>query len=274
MIFSSIALITTFLNYYSFNIWLYVFRMVNSAVIQLHISEWQPPVNQGWQMNLFFGGLLIIPVLGMIFKPKIKMVYWVWFLGFGWMALTSIRYLIWFLPFYALILSKSIDPLIKRINVKTERFQNRSLNILFGIALLLFPMTLLPGVRQQWLNNPSPIHNHLTPVEATQWLKQNPQLPDNIWSDFNYATYFTYELPQRKLYMSNRIQDVTDDLLADYVQITNAVYNWPQLLEKYQVNTLVLDIENQPNLIEAIQSSMKWDEMYRDQKSIIFTRKN
>jgi len=272
VLFTIISLLSTLVNYYGFGVWTNIFSMVNNQSIQLYITEWKPPVNQGWQLNLFFLGFLLIPVLTAMAKPKIKITYWIWYLGFGWMALTSVRYMIWFLPFEALLLSMLIDPFFKKLLGNSRRFQNRTLNVVIGVCFLIFPLTLLPGIRNHWLPQSPPALDDITPVEAAVWLKENPQLPDNWWSDFNFATYFTYELPQRKMFMSNRIQDLSIDLIEDNYQISQAIYNWGSLLEKYDINVVIPGIQQQPDLIKVLSSSPDWREIYRDRQAVIFLR--
>jgi len=271
-LFTIISLLSTLLNYYGFGVWTNVFSMVNNQSIRLYIKEWKPPVNQGWQLNLFFSGFLLIPVLTAMAKPKIKNIYLIWYLGFGWMALTSIRHIIWFLPFEALFLSMLINPFFKKHVGNSSRFQNRTLNVAIGVCLLIFPLTLLPGIRNRWWQQSPPVFNDMTPVEATIWLKENPQLPNNLWSDFTYITYLTYELPQRKMFMSNRIEDLSMDLIVDNYQIGQAIYNWQSLLEKYDINMVMPSIQQQPDLIKVLSSSPDWREIYRDQQAVIFLR--
>ena len=271
-LYTIISLLSTLLNYYGFKVWTNIFSMVNNQTIRLNITEWLPPVNQGWQLNLFFLGFLLIPVLTAMAKPKIKIIYWIWYLGFGWMALTSVRYIIWFLPFEALLLSMLINPFFKKHIGNSNRFQNHTLNVVIGVFFLIFPLALLPGIRNHWLKQSPPVYDYMTPVEATIWLKENPQLPNNLWSDFNYACYFAYELPQRKLFMSNRIQDLSIDLIADNYQISQAIYNWQSLLEKYDINVVIPSIQLSSDLIKALSSSLDWREIYRDQQTVIFLR--
>ncbi|MBN2088391.1 hypothetical protein JW964_02210 [candidate division KSB1 bacterium] len=271
-LFTFISLISTLVNYYGFKVWTNIFSMVNNQSIRIYIDEWKPPVNQGWQLNLFFLGFLLIPVLTAFAKPKIKIVCWIWYLGFGWMALTSVRYLIWFLPFEALLLSMLINPFFDKLLGNSSRFKNRTLNVVIGVCFLILPLTLLPGVREHWLQQSPPVFDDTIPRDATIWLKENPQLPDNLWCDFNYASYFTYELPQRKMFMSNRVEDLSIDLIEDYNHISQATYNWQSLLEKYDINMVIPSVQEQPDLIEALSSAPDWKEIYRDQQAVIFLR--
>jgi hypothetical protein len=271
-LFTFISLLSTLVNYYGFEVWTNVFSMVNNQSIRLYMTEWKPPVNQGWQFNLFFLGFLLIPVLTALAKPKIKTIYWIWYLGFGWMALTSARYIIWFLPFEALLLSLLVDPFFKKHLGKSSGSQNRTLNLVIGVCCLIFPLTLLPSIRNHWLRQSPPVFEDTVPLEATIWLKENPQLPDNLWSDFDFTSYFSYELPQRKMFMSNRIEDLSIDLIEDNYQIDQATYNWQSLLEKYNINLVIPSIQQQPDLIKALSSSPNWREIYRDQQALIFLR--
>jgi hypothetical protein len=271
-IFTGISLLSTLFNFYGFELWTNMFSMVNNQSIGLIPREWKPPVNQGWQLNLFFIKLLVTPVLVAISKPKIKIIYWLWYLGFGWMALTAYRYIIWFLPFEALLLSMLIDPFLKKQVVNSNRFQNRNINVVLSVLMLLFPIALLPGVRNKWWPQSPQAFYHATPLEAAIWIKENPQLPDNLWSDFIYSTYLTYEIPQRKVFMSNRLEDFSIDLIEENFQIDRAAYNWQSLLEKYNINMVMPSINNQPDLIKALSYSPEWIEIYRDQQAVIFLR--
>jgi len=271
-LFTIISLLSTLFNYYGFEAWTNVFSMVNNQSIRLFMAEWNPPVNQGWQLNLFFLGFLSIPVLTAIAKQKIKIIFWIWYLGFGWMALTSVRYIIWFLPFEALLISMLINPFFEKLLGHSSRFQNRTLNVVIGVCFLIFPLTLLPGIRNHWWQQSPPEFDKTIPVEATIWLKENSQLPNNLWSDFDYTTYLTYELPQRKMFMSNRIEDFSIDLIEEYFQIAQAKYNWQSLLDKYDINMVMPSIQQQPALIKALSSSPDWREIYRDQQAVIFLR--
>ena len=267
-----LSLAATCINRYGIELWKSMFSMVNSQSIRAFSVEWEPPTNEGWQANIFFGLLLLIPVLTALLKPRIKLLYWIWFLGFGWMALSTSRYGVWFLPVEALVLGMILAPFFARHLEGKNRFQNRAFNRLLGVLLLLFPVTLLPGLRATWWEQAPSVFSDTTPVEAAAWLKENPQLPDNLWSDFTYSTYLAWELPERKLFMTNRFEDFPPEQFADNKHIANADGDWQALLDKYRINLLMPSQENQPDLIEAALASPDWQEVYRDEQAVLFAR--
>ena len=267
-----LSLAATCINYYGFGLWTSMFSMVNSQAIRAFSLEWASPTNEGWQANLFYATLLAIPVLTAFIKPKINFLFWVWFIGFGWMALSTVRYGVWFLPVEALLLGMILSPFFARHLEGKNRFQNLGFNRLLGVLLLLFPIALLPGLRAAWWQQSPPVYSSTTPVQAVVWLKANPQLPDNLWSDFTYSTYLTSALPESSLFMTNRFEDFPLEQFDDNKRIAKADFDWQSLLDHYGVNLLMPSIENQPDLIAAASSSPAWKEVYRDKQAVIFAR--
>ncbi len=267
-----LSLAATCLNRYGLNVWGSMFSMVNSESIRSFSVEWEYPVNEGWQANLFFGMLLAIPALTAFTKAKVKLLYWIWFLGFGWMALSATRYGVWFLPVEALLLGMILTPFSTRYLKSRQILQIPEINLVIGIALLLFPIALIPGLRGLWWQQAPPVYSDTTPVKAVEWLKQNPQYADNLWSDFTYSTYLTYALPERKVFMTNRFEDFPPAQFGDNKHIAEADYDWQTLLDRYEINLLMPSIEKQPDLIAAVSSSPAWQEVYRDEQAVLFAR--
>lgn len=267
-----LSLAATLLNRYGLELWQGMLSMVNSESIRAFSVEWEPPLKEGWQANLFYALLLAIPVLTTLLKPRIKLLYWVWFLGFGWMALSTVRYGVWFLPMEALILGMIVSPFIARHLEGKNRFQNRAMNRLLGVLLLLFPLALLPGLRATWWQMAPPVYSDTTPTAATAWLKENPHLPDNLWSDFTFSTYLAWELPERKLFMTNRFEDFPPRQFGENDHIAKADHDWQILLDRYQVNLIMPSKEYQPDLIKAADDSPNWRVVYDDEQTTLFER--
>jgi len=127
-------------------------------------------------------------------------------------------------------------------------------------------------LRGLWWQYAPPVHSETTPVDAVNWLKVNPQYPDNLWSDFTYSTYLAYELPERKLFMTNRFEDFPPEQFGHNKHIAEADHDWQALLDEYGINLLMPSIELQPDLIAAAASSPEWREIYRDDQTVVFTR--
>ena len=112
-----------------------------------------------------------------------------------------------------------------------------------------------------------------TPVEAIDWLSVHETLPGEIWSDIHFASYQIYALPSRPVWIDTRIQVVYPLTLFDeYTAISTASSTWQELLNKYDINLLLLAPASQPRLVTALQKNHQWCSIYADNISQIYVR--
>lgn len=267
-----VSLLATLVNYYGFDLWKSMFFMVDNQTIRQFSAEWIMPTNEGWQQNIFFFTLLAVPLLAAVSKTKLQLLDWVWYIGFGWMALTTIRYQFWFMAIVALVIARlaapTLDPHFERIKV----FQNRKINTILSVVLLIVPVAFLPGLRGLWWSTATPVYQVTTPIQAAEWLKTQQQLPGELWSHFNYNTYLTYGLPERKLFMTNRFEDFPVAQFKDNNVISFAKPGWQEVLDRYGINLILASKEENNDLIAALSGTADWEEIYTDNFSVIFSR--
>ena len=90
-----LALAVTLLNPRGFVLWQSVIGTFTAPGIRDLSPEWLPPLNQGWQMNIFFAWLILLVPLAAFARRRLSAFEWILFLSFSWFALTGIRYVIW-----------------------------------------------------------------------------------------------------------------------------------------------------------------------------------
>ncbi len=273
MIWGASALLATLLNPRGFGAWTYVITLMRDSSVQIYSSEWGPTTNLGWQMNLFFAWLLVFPVLAAFSPRRLSLLEWVWFLGFGWLALSGIRYVIWFLfllvPLTASLLADWDYRWLDRPSKETVPPMNIALSIIF----LLCGFSVMPGVRTLWWRGAAVPLSRDTPVEAVTWLKAHPDLPGPLWADLTFSSYLVYALPERPVWIDTRFEVYPPSQWAEYKSISEAESNWQALLDKYNVRLLFLFRSDQPHLIPVVQASPLWCSVYQDSMSVIFVRR-
>jgi hypothetical protein len=267
------SLLATFVNPRGIFVWQFVSDMLTSPSDQLFATEWRPPVNAGWQMHVFFGWLLLFIPLVALSPRRLSLLEWSWFLGFGWLALSGLRYVIWFMFIMALssgpLLTELSRPFTREIPVNS----NPRFNFLLSGMLLVFPLLLLPGLRESWWeDSPPAYHEATTPIAATEWLETHPDLPGPFFADYTFGSYLTFVLPSRLLWIDNRFNAYPPEHWEKYQKIASARPAWDELLEEDKVNLLMLSHASQPSLIEAVEESGQWCEQYRDKTAVIFSR--
>ena len=270
----SISLLVTLINPRGIFVWQFVSDMLSSPSDQLFATEWRPPVNAGWQMNIFFAWLLLFIPLVAISPRRLSLLEWIWFLGFGWLALTGLRYVIWFMFIMAFLsgglLSEVLKPFQREASVDRS---NPTFNYVLSALLFILPFMMLPGLRESWWTEAPPAYNAAsTPIAATDWLAAHPELPGPFFAEYTFSSYLTFALPSRLLWIDNRFNAYPPEHWEKYQTISSAEYHWDELLEEDKVNLLMLSLRSQKTLVEAVEDSDQWCEQYRDETAVIFSR--
>ena len=269
------SLFATLINPRGVFVWEFVPGMLTSPSDQLFATEWRPPVNAGWQMNIFYAWLLLFIPLVALSPRRLWLLEWIWFLGFGWLALSGLRYVIWFMFIMAVLTGPLLTELWRsfRPQSETPKASNPRLNYILAGFILLLPLMMLPGIRESWWKDaPPPYHEPTTPIAATKWLATHPELKGPLFAEYTFGSYLTYALPSRLLWIDNRFNAYPPEHWRKYQTISASEYTWDKLLDQDKVNLLMLSLTTQKKLVQAVEDSKTWCEQYRDKSAVIFTR--
>lgn len=234
--------------------------------------EWLPPLNEGWQMNIFFAWLLTLIPLAAFARQRLSPLEWTLFLGFAWLALGGVRYVIWALFIMTILTARLMPEWIIHWFDQPPQVIKPGINISLGFALLAMPFLLLPGLRETWWKDSPPALAPETPVAAVDWLTQHPELPGKMWNEVVFGSYLIYALPSRPVWIDTRVQVAyTAEQVEEYFFVQSAQPGWEEYLEKNGVNLLVL-AGAQGHLVKAAERSSHWCGEYRDEVAVIFSR--
>lgn len=93
-----------------------------------------------------------------------------------------------------------------------------------------------------------------------------------MFNEFNWGGYLENNLwPEYNVFLDSQSDFYGEDLMRDYNQIISANDNWGSLLQKYQVDWLIIPV-NAP-LTGKISNAANWEIVYSDNTSIIGIRK-
>ena len=264
------VLLAPLVNPRGFGTWTYVYQSLTVPSSQLFSAEWLPPVNTGWQMNIFFLWLLGMPVLAALAKRKLSALEWAWFLGFGILALWGERYVIWFVLILA-VLTPSLLADWESRTLGRSKMNVPALNLAFSLLFVLLPLAFLPGLRATWWKQ-APAVTENTPVAATDWLAAHPALPGPLWSEIGFSSYLEFALPQRPTWIDTRFEVFPVQQWQAYKAITDGRQDWEKLLDGAGVNLLMVSPPNQPDLLSALKRSAGWCSLYSDDIAVIYQR--
>ncbi len=266
------SLAVTFINPRGYILWGSVIGTFTAPGIRDFSPEWLPPLNQGWQMNIFFAWLILLVPLAAFARKRLSIFEWVLFLAFSWMALTGIRYIIWDLFIIAALTAFLMPEILIQKFDQPQEVKIPAINFALGTIFILLPLMLLPGLRDGWWQESPPALEPHTPIAASKWLEEHPELPGPMWNDVVFGSYLIHAVPARPVWIDTRIQVIfTAGQANDYLFVQSAQPGWDIFLRENKVNLLFLS-STQPALIDAAQSSAEWCEQYHDSEAFIFSR--
>ena len=109
------------------------------------------------------------------------------------------------------------------------------------------------------------------PVDAVNYLKENPQT-GNMFNEFNWGGYILYQVwPEYNVFLDSQSDFYGEDLMREYDQIMNAKDDWQNLLQKHQIDWLI--IPNKSPLASKVSNTTDWEIIYKDNISVIGVQK-
>ncbi len=256
-----------------FQNWAFLINIAKNPSIQQFASEWNPPTNSGWQMNLFFIWLILFPVLVGGSSKKLTAVDWIWFLGFGWLGLSSLRHIAWFIFVLVILSAKLLSGIAVPKPIRSFQFQNAKMNTLLAVFLILSPLLLLPGIRQRWWTESPRSLAANTPVLAGQYIQDHPNLGNKVWADLAYSSYLAYILPEKSVWIYPRFEIFPPSQFEEYQRISNGADDWATVLQRDRVDLIVGSKVDQVGLFNQAQKDTSWQLEYQDDNSFIFSSK-
>jgi len=198
------------------------------------------------------------------------MLEWIWFIGFGILALYGERYVIWFIYILTIQSAILLTDWEQRF-IRDPKPGSPLANWVLALLLVIVPLFLLPGARERWWST-SPPSTENTPILATQWLSTHAELPGPLWSEIGFSSYLEYALPERPTWIDTRFEVFTVEQWQAYQDISYASHEWQKCLDETSANLLMISIQNQPKLLSALADSPGWCEKYRDSIAVIYWR--
>ena len=253
--------------------WGYVLTLMTDPSSQQFSVEWRPPTGADLPGKLFFGWLLLLAPLIYGSPRRVPALVWLWFLGFGWMAFSGVRYVIWFVAILAPLTAHLLRPLVGDYLDRPVPQVKPALNGLLTAVFLLLSLLFLPGPRQALLPDLAPpALSANTPVAATAWLAEQADLPGPLWADLNFASYHIFALPAYPVWIDTRFELYPPAQWQRYLRLATAAPDWQEILDAEEINLLLLDPDNQPRLLEALERVDTWGLCYKDEVASLYIR--
>lgn len=292
------AFLVTLANPYVDFIYRYFFIATNDPIARSLNIEWQAPTIYDGTGILFYSNVLVFLATLYFSKRKLRPTEILLVLAFAYLALTSLRNVIWWGWVTAPIIAANIAAISANRAARNAekatlaaalgepasageregsapRTEVPALNwlialILVGGAVMFTPLwrPVNPFVQP---NQTSALAD-TTPVKLADFIKQNHP-PAPLFNYMEWGGYLEDQLyPSYKLFIDGRFEARTIDTWKDYLSLSRARADWQQTLDRYGIKTMILNKDWHSDLIRFVEASPAWHKIYEDKQGVIFTR--
>src|SRR5262249_34107034 len=110
-----------------------------------------------------------------------------------------------------------------------------------------------------------------TPVAAVEYMRAQPDRPRHLFHSEAYGSYLIWAAPEQPAFLHPRIGLYPCGQGDDYINLGQG-NNVSALLQKYGIDGLLLNVERQKGLVDAVRRDGGWVERYKDKQTVYFTR--
>ena len=273
-------MLATLLNPYTWKVYQYV-GLTSTAAAARNINEWVPPglnhlVSKFWVVSLL--GLILLWALPGRRPPAREVCLILCFLP---LACGSVRMIAWWLFILAPIAAAGLATHLPAHFVAgpDEKRPNVGAGLFVGLYLIVSVLAL------PWLENYNPVlvgfqrtHHPESDLQAAADALRARLPSGRIFSRFEWGEYLGWALtPDFTVFMDGRIEIYPDPVWDEYLAISRGRADWQQILDRYEVNCLVLDPGKGYHafLLGLVEDSPIWGKpIFQSDSQVVFVRQS
>lgn len=301
-----LAAAASLVNPYTAGIYNYFFIATNDPIARALNVEWQPPTISSGTGLLFTLQVVVFLASLYLSKRKLRATEIILVAAFGYLALTSLRNVMWWGWITAPVMAANFSYwAAKRREAREAKFAEAALlaendpttdpapvaqkpktveiyaaNLLLVLIVAGGALLYTPLWRQA---NPlvaekqKPALAESTPSELAAFLKKGTT-PAPLFNYMEWGGYLEWELFQYgpphtgQMFIDGRFEARQVDVWEDYLSVSRGRADWQKTLDKYGIKTMVLNKDFQADLLPFIEASNIWSKAYEDKEAIVFTR--
>ena len=146
----------------------------------------------------------------------------------------------------------------------------RRRQIIFNVILLV-PLIACLFKLKSVIYSPPTQERVGVPLNAVSYLKANG-ITGNTFTDPNiWGGYLIWETPSNPVYIDGRIDMYGDEFVKEFLEIISGLRAWQEPFEKYGVEIAIVSPTSVLRL--QLEQSSQWQQVYRDDMAVVFTRK-
>lgn len=252
------------------------------------LTEWDP-----LHLQMFQGQMAAIVCIGLLFvyrwtPRRVTSSETLLLMVFGLASMWSNRMLIWWAPIAAWFMIKHMYAIWMhrypgmKLNWKPSPKNGRWSVVSVGLLWIFFAYTpfgttLLHGQQKDPKKKAIAFRKNVdpgTPVLAVNYLKEHPP-EGQVFNTYEWGDYLLFNGPKDcQIFVASHAHLIPVDVWNDYLQIISLRVGWEDKLDRYGVNTILVDKMMRAGLINRLnEDSHLWRKDYEDNIAIIYSRR-
>lgn len=281
-----LACVAVLLNPYGMGIYPATLQIASNPNLA-DLIEWHPLSLDGGDGRVFGAMAVALAILYRSSPRRVRCWEVIALVVLGWSTLCSARLIIWWAPVAALLLAVHGHaiwrhwrylPLLPEPPLRTGKWSLVSV----GLIWIFFAFSPL-GARLVHGRQPKEgkVVSSDTPRAAVKYLNEKkPQ--GQIFNTYEWGDYLQWAGPPGlKIFVNSHAHLVPPEVWQAYIQISEVQSGWEDALDRYGVNTIVIDQQNRKALIKKLKESDKWkldfeqgNVDFEQDGQLVFVRKN
>ncbi len=141
--------------------------------------------------------------------------------------------------------------------------------------MLLCSIGLLPWWRLFLLEHfeVRPLLSMTTPVEATKFLCDEFDPGTRGYQAIAFASYIEAACPDLPVFVDTRFELFPTEQWDEYIDLHVGRFSWSTITSHYGMEYIFASLEDQPHLVDAVAANSDWEEIYRDDRAVIYKKR-
>jgi hypothetical protein len=290
-IWSVMAIPAVLLNPNGIKTWLIPFQTVGITALQNLIQEWASPDFHNLPQQVILWLLVLLVISFSLAGKRMTMGDILIPLAFAYMTFLARRNVSMFAMAVVPALSRGLlaawgnwheridaeggfAAILQKYHISIRRFKNQevdpAISRIINLGMIGFLGALAFGRLGIMSLNPI-IERNLQidyPVEAMNWIRDN-HISGNLLNEYNWGGYLIFTSPQTPVFVDGRTDLFGDEIIGEWQKVVQGDPEWITILEKWDVQTLLLQPEK-PVLL--LMKDFGWRIGFEDEKSVVMIR--
>ncbi len=282
-----LAILATLLNPYGIGIYPAIHEISRHPNLT-SLIEWEPLTLRMVHGKAMAAATIVLIILYRLTPRRVSFAEPILLIGLGLLAMWSVRMVVWWTPIAAVYTVLHLNAALKKyLDSKREDPEQEStrsgLNtvVTIGLAWIFFAYTPFGTVLLHGYPKEAQKFNRIfrrsvspqTPVEITNYLHDH-QPRGLIFNSYEWGDYLLWAGPENlQIFLNSHAHLVPRDVWLDYLHIASASSAWRDKLDRYGVNTVIIDHQYRSRLIRELKNDTDWKLEYEDNLGAIFLRK-